>query len=75
MFSPSLNKPVFIDFGLSKIINENIGSKSLSHYVGTINFWGPEMNKCFIEKKKKFVDLYYNDLYGLQQIILCFKNS
>ena len=25
MFSPSLNKPVFIDFGLSQINTQNIG--------------------------------------------------
>jgi serine/threonine protein kinase len=38
MLSPSFRKPVFIDFGLSIIITENIGSTSLTHFTGSINF-------------------------------------
>ena len=65
MYSPHFDRPVFIDFGLSTIISENIGTKSETYYVGSINYWSPEMGKCFVKKKKMLVDLYYNDLYCL----------
>lgn len=38
MYSASFRKIVFIDFGLSTLIRENIGEKSATMFVGTINF-------------------------------------
>ena len=38
MLSPSFTKPVFIDFGLSTFVKEEIGHKSLSYFFGSINF-------------------------------------
>ena len=75
IYSPYFDRPVFIDFGLSTIISENIGTKSETSYVGSINFWSPEMGKCFVEKKKMLVDLYYNDLHCLQNTITALKNN
>jgi len=69
MFSPYYKRVVFIDFGLSRIISEPIGVKTLSNYIGTPHYWSPEMNKCFLSKKPKFIDLYYNDLYCLSVTI------
>lgn len=51
MLSPAFRKPVFIDFGLSKLIKEDIGFRTLTNYAGNINFCSPEMSKCFVEKK------------------------
>ena len=48
MLSPSFRKPVFIDFGLSKIIKEEKGYKSLSGFVGTVNFCYKEMANCVV---------------------------
>ena len=36
----------------------------MTRFAGTIGFVSPEMTKVFAEKKGA-VDLYYNDLYGL----------
>ena len=41
MFSPTFNKLVFIDFGLSTFISEDFGLKTLTRYVGSINYWSP----------------------------------
>ena len=51
MYSPGYDRPVFIDFGLSRLVEENIGFKTITNYVGTIDYWSPEMGKCFREKK------------------------
>lgn len=46
-FSRLLNKHVFIDFGLSKIIKENIGKKSKTKFAGTLSYCSDEMKKCY----------------------------
>ena len=38
MFSRRYNKTVFIDFGLSAIIEEPLGYKTLTNFVGSWNF-------------------------------------
>ena len=43
LYSPSLNKLVFIDFGLSKFVAEQVGKKILTKYAGTANFWSPSL--------------------------------
>ena len=43
MYSPYFNKLVFIDFGLSKFIKQEVGFKTVTNYIGSINFWSPEM--------------------------------
>jgi serine/threonine protein kinase len=40
MLSPTHKKAVFIDFGLSRFIKEKIGERSLTSFVGNINFCG-----------------------------------
>ena len=69
LFSPSLNRLVFIDFGLSRLVKETQGATSLSNFSGSYNYCSPEMKKCFAEKKSRQVDLYYNDLYALEGTI------
>ena len=38
MFSPKFQKTVFIDFGFSKLLNEEIGFKTLTAFKGTAEF-------------------------------------
>ena len=38
MYSTYYRRPVFIDFGLSKLIPEEKGAKTLTHFTGSINF-------------------------------------
>ena len=75
MYSPDYDRPVFIDFGLSRLVEEDIGFKTITNYVGTIDYWSPEMGKCFREKKQMLIDLYYNDLYGLEKTIEFYKSQ
>ena len=42
-YSQKRQKYVFIDFGLSKIINEDYGYKSLTYFKGSPEFCSPEM--------------------------------
>jgi len=57
---------VFIDFGLSRFIEESQGERTFTNYVGSINYWSPEMHQSFVSKRKIKVDLFYNDLYCLE---------
>lgn len=45
MFSPYHKAAVFIDFGMSKVIAEEKGYKSLITFHGTPNYVSPEMLK------------------------------
>ncbi len=48
MYSPYHKKNVFIDFGLSKVIEENCGFKTLTAFNGTPKYVSPEMLKLLI---------------------------
>ena len=69
MFSEKSNSYLFIDFGLSKIIEEKIGYKTMSNFVGSTSFCSPDMLNCFHTKTKTSIDLYYNDLFSLAESI------
>ena len=58
---------IFLDFGLSKFVKEDVGEKTLSKFVGTIHSASPQMRKTYYLNKAMWVDLYYNDLWGLEQ--------
>ena len=66
MRSPAYNKLVFIDFGLSDFIQESQGEKTLTKFVGSVNYCSEEMRKCFTSKKTMNIDLYFNDLFALE---------
>jgi serine/threonine protein kinase len=68
MFSKSLNKCVFIDFGCSEVISESIGYRILTKLVGTTAFCTDELLGMLKELTKR-VDLYYNDLHALKKSI------
>ena len=64
---------IFLDFGLSRFVKEDIGEKTLSRFVGTLSNTSPEMRKTYYLKKAMWVDLYYNDQWGLEQLYSYFK--
>ena len=47
-FSRTQNRFVFIDFGLSRLIAQKRGHKTLTQFVGTLSYCSPEMRKCYI---------------------------
>lgn len=47
MWSPKLNKNVYVDFGLSKIIGEKPGFKTLTKYFGTYSYCCKDMRTLF----------------------------
>lgn len=56
---------VFIDFGFSKVLEEDIGFKSSTAFAGTLSYCSPEMAALSV-KQTAFIDLYYNDMYSLR---------
>ena len=74
VFSPHYKKPVFIDFGFSEIIKEGRGFKTFSVFKGTPNFTSPEM-LSIMNEEASFVDLYYNDAFGLNLTLKFFRAS
>lgn len=61
MFSPTFNKYVFVDFGLSKIIKNPIGFETLTVFSGTLKYSSSQMRKTYLCQSPLYVDLYYND--------------
>ena len=70
MFSPHHQDVVFIDFGFSKMVSEDVGTKSRCPFFGSINYCSHEMLKAFHEDQDQMVDLYYNDAHSLQVSLL-----
>lgn len=66
MLSRTYKKTVFIDFGLSKIVKEVMGFKTVTSFCGSVRLCTNEMMDCFLQKRNLKVDLYYNDLHCLQ---------
>ena len=52
MYSPSLKKFVFVDFGVSRIIREDRGEKTMTEYFGTPDYSSEEMRNLKILKKE-----------------------
>ena len=65
MWSPFFQKFVFIDFGLSNIIKEEVGFKTFTSFSGTVRFSSEEMKKLYVLQEKGYVDLYHNDAVSL----------
>ena len=55
-----------IDFGLSKIIKEEVGFQTLTKYAGSVTFCSCEMAILSVTKKRGNIDLYSNDLHCLR---------
>lgn len=74
MFSTLRKKTVFIDFGLSDMIKQSCGNKTFTNFIGTAPYVSKEMLQLLsIDSTGSFVDLYYNDLIGLEKSISKFR--
>ena len=69
MYSPSYGKYVLIDFGISKYTNERPGEKMFTSFAGTYSYCSEEMKRLFTHHYSSYVDLYFNDAYGLETSI------
>jgi serine/threonine protein kinase len=67
MYSPTFDKWVFIDFGLSKMVKENIDEKSFTAFCGTYVFCSSDMALLFPKNSVGWVNLYLNDVWGLKE--------
>jgi hypothetical protein len=56
---------VYVDYGVSSCNKEKIGQCSLAYFRGTLQYSTAEMAKL-LSKGPGFVDLYWNDVHGLQ---------
>lgn len=75
MFSPSFKKPVFIDFGFTTVVKEEVGIKTFSCYRGTPAFCSEEMIKLLgLKESAGFVDVYYNDAHCLESSLSTIKS-
>jgi serine/threonine protein kinase len=66
-FSVKHNSFIFIDFGLSKVVTEEIGVPSVSAFAGSMNFCSEEMLELFLNDRSGLVDLYINDAICLDK--------
>jgi serine/threonine protein kinase len=65
LFSRSLNDFVFCDFGISVPVAEPLGFMTCCYREGTADYISPQM-RFLPEDKEAYVDLYFNDFYGLR---------
>lgn len=68
VWSESLQRAVFIDFGFSEVIREPRGLKSRCCFKGTPNYASPPMLTLMTEHVGH-IDLYYNDAYALNLVM------
>lgn len=50
MYCPRLKRVVYVDFGLARVVKEEIGYKSLTYFVGTYMYSGEQMRRLYILK-------------------------
>ena len=68
-YSPAYNEYVFIDFGLSRIIKETRGQKTISSFSGSFNYCSSEMLDLYVKDSLGLVDLYFNDMHCLKKTV------
>lgn len=69
MYSHEYKKAVFIDFGLSELVQKGVGKKTMTKYNGTALYSSSQMLKLF-KGKWGLVDLYMNDIFGLKKTFI-----
>lgn len=69
MWSNSLKHEVFIDFGLSQIVKGGPGIKYPMTFKGSPNYCSYQMTSLMISPVGGYVDIYYNDVYCLNETI------
>ena len=65
-YSPSFKKCVFIDYGLSIVIDDVVGYKTYSNFVGTLAYCSDKKKKTYFIQKARLIDLYHNDSVSLK---------
>lgn len=68
-YSPHFKKYVFLDFGLSALISEKFGQKTLSKFIGTPNYCSEQMKRTYRTHSALPIDFYYNDAFALCKTI------
>jgi serine/threonine protein kinase len=69
LWNNRLQRFVMCDFGTSTSITERIGQKTFTEYCGTPYFMSNEMKELKDLRCEGYVDLFYNDVYGLSKAI------
>ena len=72
MYSKIFKKLVFIDYGFSMVIEQNVGFKTKTSFKGTVNYVSEEMLKIFLEvsfKSFNIISYYFNfSLKGIENL-------
>ncbi len=66
MWSNHFKREVFIDFGLSDILDGGPGFKYLVEFKGSPNYCLSEMTSLMNSQSKNYIDVYYNDVHSLK---------
>jgi serine/threonine protein kinase len=74
-FSKTHKSSVFIDFGLSRMVKEEIGERTTTYFTGSMNYCSEEMLELFLKDDLGFVDLYFNDATCLHKTMLKIKEK
>lgn len=74
-YSVFYEKCVFIDFGLSLLIKNEVGYKTYSNFAGTLSYCSEEMKKNYYTQRENLIDLYYNDLVSLKKSLRKITNN
>ena len=64
-WSQQRNKFVFLDFGFAGFIQEEVGSATVTRFIGTFGYVCEEMEKLYFLGRSGQIDMYYNDLFGV----------
>ena len=68
-WSPSFRKWVFLDFGFAKNLQQSIGFKTKSKFIGSYPYASKELQQIHDLGIRGWVDFYYNDLHGLKKVL------
>jgi len=62
---------VLIDYGLSKVVSEELGFLTITGFRGSVNYCSPDMFELYDHQQylEGAIDVYYNDAHGLNQVI------
>lgn len=74
LFSESLNRFVFADFGITHAVAEGPTEKSKTNFAGTMEYCSEEMKET-LSTGVGFVNLYMNDFVGLTNTIASFNEQ
>ena len=74
-WSPHFNKWVFLDFGFAKMLEQSVGFKTRTKFVGSYPYATRELQQTRDLGIFGHVDFYYNDLHGLKKVLKVLKEK